>query len=172
MQVALGLARRCRPSDAAFSVGALVVTERHVVVGVGFSRETGPSVHAEEVALRRAGRHARGATLFSTMEPCGGRRSGRRSCADRIAAAGVRTVYVAAAEPPVFVEPAGLASLREAGVRVVRMPRHAAAALAVNAHLLPRPRSVREGGRKRASRSRLRRHSSASAARPRRLGRG
>ena len=176
MHTALALAARCRPSDAAFSVGAVVATEQDLIVGVGYSRETGPHVHAEEVALRRAGRHARGATLFSTMEPCGERLSGRRSCAERIAAAGVRTVHAAAAEPPVFVTPTGFACLREAGVRVVRMPQFAKAALALNAHLLSRSeatRALRGGGaRKRAGASRLRRLSGASAERPRRLGRG
>ena len=40
-------------------------------------------------------------------------------------------------EPPIFVEGGGAGRLRSAGVTVIEIPELAAAARAVNAHLLP-----------------------------------
>jgi diaminohydroxyphosphoribosylaminopyrimidine deaminase/5-amino-6-(5-phosphoribosylamino)uracil reductase len=77
-----------------------------------------------------------GATLYSSLEPCLRRASRPRPCAELIAAAGIRRVAVAWLEPPLFVPGGGAAWLRHAGVTVVEFPELAAAARAVNAHLL------------------------------------
>ena len=50
-------------------VGALVVSERGVVVSEGHTQVPGES-HAEIEALRRAGDGARGSTMVVTLEPC------------------------------------------------------------------------------------------------------
>ena len=50
-------------------VGALVVSDRGVVLGEGHTQVPGES-HAEIEALRRAGDGARGATMVVTLEPC------------------------------------------------------------------------------------------------------
>lgn len=59
-------------------VGAVVVDERGVLLGVGCNRTISnhdPTAHAEIVALRQAAHHAGnyrlpGATLYVTLEPC------------------------------------------------------------------------------------------------------
>src|SRR5215467_11964773 len=54
--------------------------------------------HAEAAALAAAGEAARGATLYSTLEPCS--HVGRTGpCADAIVAAGVSRVVVGAVDP-------------------------------------------------------------------------
>jgi diaminohydroxyphosphoribosylaminopyrimidine deaminase/5-amino-6-(5-phosphoribosylamino)uracil reductase len=69
------------------------------------------------VALRAAGAAARGATLFSTLEPCS--HHGRTGpCVDAILEAGVARVVVAVADPDEQVRGAGLARLRAAGLEV------------------------------------------------------
>ncbi len=78
-----------------------------------------------------------GATLYSSLEPCAVRASRPRTCAELIIAAGLRRVVIAWLEPPVFVDGGGAARLRAAGVTVIQLPELAAAARAINAHLVP-----------------------------------
>lgn len=133
---AVELAERCPPSATAFSVGAVIVAGGRAV-GEGWSRAEDPSDHAEEVALRQAGAAARGATAYSSMEPCGHRSSRPAPCSRLLIGAGVARVVYALAEPANFVDaPGGDAILRENGVVVAVMPEFAAAAERPNAHLL------------------------------------
>jgi pyrimidine deaminase RibD-like protein len=135
MARAVALAERCPPSDTAFSVGAVIVAGGEAV-GEGYSRAEDPSDHAEEVALRQAGAAARGATAYSSMEPCGHRASRPDPCARLLIAAGVARVVYALGEPRNFVDaPGGDAILRDNGVVVTVMPEFADAAERPNAHL-------------------------------------
>ncbi|MCC3764902.1 hypothetical protein K3N28_17730 [Glycomyces sp. TRM65418] len=135
MARAVELAERCPPSATAFSVGAVIVADGRAV-GEGWSRAEDPSDHAEEVALRRAGASAKGATVYSSMEPCGRRASRPDPCARLLLAAGVGRVVYALGEPPNFVDaPGGDAMLRENGVVVTVMPDFADAAGRPNSHL-------------------------------------
>jgi pyrimidine deaminase RibD-like protein len=138
LRQAIELSRRCPPSRAAFSVGALLVDAGGAVLATGFSRECGPHDHAEEAALAKmAGRPRSGAIIYSSLEPCLRRLSRSRSCCDLIVAAGITRVVLAWREPPVFVPGGGAAWLAERGVLVTEVPELTAEALAVNAHLLP-----------------------------------
>ncbi len=132
---AVELAGRCPPSATAFSVGAVIVADGRAV-GEGWSRAEDPHDHAEEVALRHAGAAARGATAYSSMEPCGSRASRPAPCARLLVEAGLARVVYALGEPANFVDrPGGDAYLRENGVAVAVMPAFAAAAERPNAHL-------------------------------------
>jgi len=94
-------------------VGAVVVAAGRVV-GRGYHPKPGEP-HAEIFALREAGARARGATLYTTLEPCA--HTGRTGpCTEAIVAAGVRRVVAAMVDPDAQVRGAGLARLREAGV--------------------------------------------------------
>jgi pyrimidine deaminase RibD-like protein len=138
---AVALARRCPPSATAFSVGALVVDAGGRVLAEGWSRRRDAVEHAEEAALADLGtgwRAPPGTTVYSSLEPCGARASRPRTCSELIAAAGVARVVFAWREPALFVAADGAARLRAAGVEVVELPEQAAAARAVNAHLLRR----------------------------------
>jgi diaminohydroxyphosphoribosylaminopyrimidine deaminase/5-amino-6-(5-phosphoribosylamino)uracil reductase len=96
-------------------VGAVVVRGDRVV-GEGFHARAG-SAHAEAIALERAGRRARGATLYVTLEPCS--HTGRTPpCAPLVAASGVRRVVVAQRDPNPLVSGRGLALLRRSGLQV------------------------------------------------------
>lgn len=130
------LARQCPPSDTAFAVGALVVLDG-VCVSTGYSRETGPREHAEEVALARLTTPPAGATLYTSLEPCSQRASKSQTCTDLILAAGIARVVFAWREPDHFVtDVQSIRILREHGVEVVEVPELADAARAVNRSVL------------------------------------
>ena len=136
---AIELSSRSPSSPLAFCVGAVVVAADGTVMATGYSRETGPSVHAEEAALAKidpADPRLAGATLYSSLEPCRVRASRPTPCAELIITAGLRRVVIAWLEPPVFAPGGGAALLREAGITVVEVPGLAAEARAVNAAVL------------------------------------
>ncbi|MDH6141797.1 diaminohydroxyphosphoribosylaminopyrimidine deaminase/5-amino-6-(5-phosphoribosylamino)uracil reductase [Kitasatospora sp. GP30] len=137
---AIELSRRCPPAEHAFSVGAVVVGADGTVLSEGYSREGDPLVHAEEAALAKlpAGDpRLRGATVYSSLEPCSRRASRPHPCAELILAAGVPRVVIAWREPDLFVTGCeGVDRLRAAGVEVVELPELAEHARAVNRHLL------------------------------------
>lgn len=115
------LAKQCVPSATAFSVGAVIVGADARVISTGYSRETNPQIHAEEVAIAKAyalGEPLLNATLYSSLEPCGERLSGNEPCAEKIIAAGITRVVYAQPELPTFVKPQGAARLTAAGVLV------------------------------------------------------
>ncbi|MBM3292913.1 MAG: bifunctional diaminohydroxyphosphoribosylaminopyrimidine deaminase/5-amino-6-(5-phosphoribosylamino)uracil reductase RibD [Candidatus Aminicenantes bacterium] len=96
-------------------VGAVVVREGRVV-GHGHHERAG-TAHAEAVALARAGRLARGATLYVTLEPCV--HWGRTPpCLEAVLAAGLVRVVVSAADPNPGVRGRGIRGLRKAGIPV------------------------------------------------------
>jgi diaminohydroxyphosphoribosylaminopyrimidine deaminase/5-amino-6-(5-phosphoribosylamino)uracil reductase len=96
-------------------VGSVVVAGGGVV-GEGWHEGPG-TLHAEAVALRAAGSRARGATLYTTLEPCN--HYGRTPpCTNAIIEAGVSRVVAAARDPNPIVDGKGLVRLREAGIEV------------------------------------------------------
>lgn len=97
-------------------VGAVLVSKDGALVGEGW-HEYAQRDHAEIVALRQAGGHARGATAYVTLEPCS--HTGRTGpCAQALIAAGVARVVVATEDPNPQVAGGGIAMLRAAGIAV------------------------------------------------------
>jgi riboflavin-specific deaminase-like protein len=136
---AVELSRLCPPSESAFSVGAVVVSEDGEVLATGFSREQEEHDHAEEVALRKLGSadpRLRRATVYSSLVPCGARASRPVTCVQHILAAGIPRVVFAWREPALFTEGQGAEQLRAAGVAVTEVPELADRARSVNAHLV------------------------------------
>lgn len=97
-------------------VGAVLVSKDEALVGEGW-HEYAQRDHAEIVALRQAGSHARGATAYVTLEPCS--HTGRTGpCAKALIDAGVARVVVAAEDPNPQVAGGGIGMLRAAGIAV------------------------------------------------------
>lgn len=116
MQLALALGRRglgrTWPNPA---VGAVVVKDG-VIVGRGWT-QAGGRPHAETEALKRAGKEARGATLYVTLEPCS-HHGKTPPCTDAIIRAGLVRVVSSLEDPNPEVAGQGYAKLRERGIAV------------------------------------------------------
>jgi len=120
-------------------VGCVIVRDGQIV-GEGAHLRAGEA-HAEVVALAAAGRRARGATAYVTLEPCS--HHGRTPpCVDALLAAGIGRVVAAMEDPNPRVAGKGLAQLRAAGVEVAA-GLMAAQAEALNPGFVMRMRSGR-----------------------------
>src|SRR5947207_12952051 len=96
-------------------VGAVIV-KHGAVVGEGFYTWDGIR-HAEIIALEQAGAAARGATLYTSLEPCS--HHGRTPpCTKALIDAGVARVVASIEDPNPEVNGSGVAMLREAGIQV------------------------------------------------------
>ncbi len=112
-EAAKGLGRTS-PNPA---VGAVLVKGGRVIARGHHARAGGP--HAEVVALRAAGARARGADLYTTLEPCD--HFGKTPpCSVAILEAGVRRVLVGSRDPNPLVNGRGVARLARAGVEVAQ----------------------------------------------------
>ena len=115
MKRALALARRGWGQTAPNPLVGAVVVRAGRNVGEGYhARFGGP--HAELVALEKAGKLARGATVYVTLEPCS--HWGKTPpCADALIAAGVARVVCATRDPSQRAG-GGARKLRRAGITV------------------------------------------------------
>lgn len=123
MEIALRLGRRNRGATAENpSVGCVIVSGDGAgrMVGRGWT-QAGGRPHAETVALDNAGKAARGATAYVTLEPCA-HHGKTPPCADALIAAGIARLVAAIEDPDPRVAGGGLARLREAGVAVAIGP--------------------------------------------------
>ncbi len=99
------------------NVGCLIVRADGEIVGQG-ATAPGGRPHAEAVALAQAGERAKGATLFTTLEPCNHRSTRGPTCTDLVLASGITAVVAAIEDPDERTAGQGLARLRAAGLEV------------------------------------------------------
>jgi len=114
--VALGDSARGRTSPNP-NVGCVIVSVDGEIVGRG-ATQPGGRPHAEAVALAEAGPKARGATLYTTLEPCAHLSDRGPACAPSIAEAGIARVVAAIIDPDPRTAGRGIEALKEANVEV------------------------------------------------------
>lgn len=116
MEMAYGLAEKARGRTSPNPMVGAVVVRDDAVAGHGYHAEPGKP-HAEIIALGQAGRRAKGATLYVTLEPCV--HWGRTGpCVDTVVTSGLKRVVVSAIDPNPLVNGRGLRRLEEAGLDV------------------------------------------------------
>ncbi|WP_172253197.1 bifunctional diaminohydroxyphosphoribosylaminopyrimidine deaminase/5-amino-6-(5-phosphoribosylamino)uracil reductase RibD [Saccharibacillus deserti] len=117
MRLALENARAAQGQTAPNPLVGSVIVNDGRLVGIGAHLKPGEP-HAEIHALRMAGDHAKGATIYVTLEPCS--HHGRTGpCAEAIVQAGLARVVVAAPDPNPLVAGRGIRILRDAGIEVI-----------------------------------------------------
>ncbi len=115
MRAALALAQRgCGRTMPNPAVGCIIV-QNGIVVGRGWT-QPGGRPHAEAMALAQAGAGAKGATLYTTLEPCAHVSSRGPDCAGTIISAGIVRVVSASRDPDSRTNGLGHNRLRSAGV--------------------------------------------------------
>jgi len=137
LRMAVEESRRCEPCATCYCVGAVVVTPDGAVFR-GHTHETSATRHAEQEAVAKAlaaGADLRGASIYSSMEPCSQRASEPESCTRLILRHGFAHAAFALYEPDRFAACRGALTLREAGVDVRHCPELAEEVRAANAHL-------------------------------------
>jgi diaminohydroxyphosphoribosylaminopyrimidine deaminase / 5-amino-6-(5-phosphoribosylamino)uracil reductase len=102
-----------RPNPA---VGAIVVKDGRVI-GRGWT-QPGGRPHAEAMALAAAGKAARDATLYVTLEPCAHASERGPACADLVAAAGLARVVVGCKDPDPRTAGEGFSRIQSRGTEV------------------------------------------------------
>ena len=113
---AIALAERGRGLVSPNPMVGAVVVAGGTVAGEGWHEGPG-TPHAEVLALRDAGEAARGATLYTSLEPCD--HHGRTPpCTDAIIASGIARVVSCLRDPNPVVDGRGFAKLERAGVEV------------------------------------------------------
>ncbi len=97
-------------------VGAVIVLDGQEI-SRGYHKKAG-TPHAEINALAKAGKKAKGATMYVTLEPCN--HTGRTPpCSHAVVKAGIKRVVVGMTDPNPLVSGSGNDYLREHGVDVV-----------------------------------------------------
>jgi len=99
------------------SVGSIVVAPTGEIIARGWTAPGGRP-HAEAIALDRAGKRARGATIYVTLEPCAHAGGRGLACADIIAAAAPSRAVIALRDPDPRTSGRGLERLAAAGIEV------------------------------------------------------
>jgi diaminohydroxyphosphoribosylaminopyrimidine deaminase/5-amino-6-(5-phosphoribosylamino)uracil reductase len=99
------------------NVGCVIVSPGGRIVGRG-ATAPGGRPHAEAVALEKAGKRAKGATVYVTLEPCVHASERGPACTDLLLAAQPARVVVALKDPDPRTSGKGIARLRKAGIEV------------------------------------------------------
>jgi diaminohydroxyphosphoribosylaminopyrimidine deaminase / 5-amino-6-(5-phosphoribosylamino)uracil reductase len=116
LRMALRLARKAEGRTSPNPIVGAVLVRGGNIVGAGYHRFAGGD-HAEIAALKRAGRKARGATLYITLEPCS--HYGRTPpCTQALIDAGIKEVVAGTRDPNPLVAGRGVRQLRRAGTKV------------------------------------------------------
>jgi len=116
MRLAMRLAAKAKGKTSPNPmVGALVVKRRKILAW-GYHERSGLP-HAEVVALGRAGKNAKGAKLYVTLEPC--THFGRTPpCINQIIKSGIKEVIVGTFDPNPVNNGKGIAALRGKNIKV------------------------------------------------------
>jgi len=118
MGEAIALANGARGQSAPNpNVGCVIVSPSGRVVGRG-ATASGGRPHAEALAIERAGKKVRGATVYVTLEPCAHQSARGPACTDLLLKAKPARVVIAMRDPDPRTAGKGINRLRKADIEV------------------------------------------------------
>ena len=124
MRLAVDEAKKSKSEDDTHhpKVGVVIVRDK-VVLGSAHRGELGAGDHAEFTLLEKklSEVELKGATLFTTLEPCTARGS-HKPCLNWIVEKGIARVFIGMLDPNPRVHSQGLRKLREHGIEVMYFP--------------------------------------------------
>tara|TARA_Y100001970_G_scaffold241284_1_gene304734 strand:- start:894 stop:1970 length:1077 start_codon:yes stop_codon:yes gene_type:complete len=98
------------------SVGC-VVTKNDKIISKAVTSPTGRP-HAEEKALKLAGKKSKGASMYVTLEPCF-HSSPNGSCTDQILRSGIKEIFISCVDPDPRTKNKSIKKLRKYKIKVV-----------------------------------------------------
>lgn len=117
MSRAIRLAKRAQGHTSPNPAVGAVIFNKDGIISEGYHKKAGLA-HAEIVAIKNAGKKARGASIAVSLEPCC--HTGRTGpCTEAIVKAGIKRVVYAVEDPNCKVNGRGRNYLRDKGVEVI-----------------------------------------------------
>lgn len=117
MRRALSLAARARGVTSPNPmVGAVLVLNGNIIAE-DYHKRAG-DLHAEALAIQKAGKSARGSVLYVTLEPCCHTDKRTPPCTGAVINAGIKKVFVAMRDPNPKVSGRGIETMRSKGIEV------------------------------------------------------
>ncbi|KAI9295624.1 hypothetical protein K502DRAFT_211123 [Neoconidiobolus thromboides FSU 785] len=138
MELAIKQANKCKPVDGAYSVGAVLVNDGGII-SQGYSREIEGNTHAEECCFLKLNDQQinyNQCTIYTTMEPCSERLSGKKPCLNWILEKGVKRVVCGIKEPDNFVNCNSTNLLLDNNITVIYLDGFQDLCLQPNSHLI------------------------------------
>ncbi len=115
MQKVLELAEKGRGNTSPNPVvGSIIIKDGHII-SEAYHKKFG-KLHAEALAIKKAGKSAKNATIYVNLEPCSFHGK-TPPCVDAITEAGIKKVVIGSLDPNPKVD--GLKKLKDAGIEVV-----------------------------------------------------
>ena len=96
-------------------VGCLIV-KNNKIISKGITASSGRP-HAEEIALKKAGKKTKGSTMYVTLEPCF-HNSHNGSCVEQILRSGIKSIYIARHDPDPRTNKKSVQKLKKSGLYV------------------------------------------------------
>lgn len=124
MRMAMRMKEECKKFPDVETVGCVIVSAHNMLLATACARADGKTGFAEPIALSSVDNPhlLRGASLFTTLEPCTQATQGSsESCAEIVAKFGLAAVYFAKEQQN--EENRGSALLRKRGIEVFHMPK-------------------------------------------------
>lgn len=116
MRLAIKLAKKANGRTSPNPMVGAVVVKNNRIIGKGYHKRCGLP-HAEVGALRQAGKNAKGATLYVSLEPCD--HFGRTPpCTRAIINSGIKKVVIGMKDPNPINNGRGIKRLKKHGIKV------------------------------------------------------
>ena len=98
------------------SVGC-IISKNNKIISKAVTSSTGRP-HAEETALKKAGKHAKGATMYVTLEPCY-HNSQNGSCTDQILRSGISEIFISCIDQDPRTKNKSINKLKRNNIKVI-----------------------------------------------------